>query len=199
MLSTPQPPRAHAPVFCARRVERVFAQCFLQSENTLLCGGADEPLYAPSTQLGEPHRLWFREDYFASALHETAHWCIAGAARRQQVDFGYWYAAEGRDPVAQAAFESVEVRPQALEWCFSIACGFPFRISTDNLAAEGAEAGDHSAFESAVRREALRLAGATLPRRAAVFFRALQAEFDTRGPLTPALVRATATPSADPR
>lgn len=199
MLSTAQPSRAHAPVFCARRVERVFAQCFLQSENTLLCGGADEPLYAPSTQPGEPHRLWFREDYFASALHETAHWCIAGAARRQQVDFGYWYAPEGRDPAAQAAFESVEVRPQALEWCFSIACGFPFRISTDNLAAEAGEAGDHSAFESAVRREALRLAGATLPRRAAVFFRALQAEFDKRGALTPALVRATAVPSADSR
>ncbi|HBQ40086.1 MAG TPA: hypothetical protein DD808_05870, partial [Halieaceae bacterium] len=89
--------------------------------------------------------------------------------------------------------------PQALEWCFSIACGFPFRISTDNLAAEVGEAGDHSAFESAVRREALRLAGATLPRRAAVFFRALQVEFDKRGALTPALVRATAVPSSDPR
>ncbi|MCR9184907.1 MAG: elongation factor P hydroxylase [Halieaceae bacterium] len=197
MSPTIQRSRAHTPVFCVSRVERVFAQCFLQAENTLLCGGADEPLYAPSTQPGEPHRLWFREDYFASALHETAHWCIAGAARRQQLDFGYWYAPEGRDPAAQAAFESVEVRPQALEWCFSIACGYPFRISTDNLAAGGGETGDHSAFESAVRREALRLAGATLPRRAAVFFRALQAEFDKCGALTPALVRATAAPSAD--
>tara|TARA_R110000772_G_scaffold238154_2_gene350070 strand:+ start:12191 stop:12781 length:591 start_codon:yes stop_codon:yes gene_type:complete len=192
MPAAGEPMPFHESVFCARRVERVFAECFLHSENTVLCGGAEEPLYAPAVHPGEPHRLWFREDFFASALHETAHWCIAGSARRQQVDFGYWYAPEGRDPEAQAAFEAVEVRPQALEWCFSVACGYPFRVSTDNLAAEGGVAADHSAFRAAVRREALRLSGAPLPRRAAVFYRALQLEFGRSGPLTPALIRATA-------
>lgn len=182
-------------LFCARRVERVFAQCFLQSENTLLCGGAEEPLYVPSAASDEPHRLWFRDNFFASALHETAHWCIAGVERRQQVDFGYWYEPEGRDADSQAAFEAVEVRPQALEWCFSLACGFPFRVSTDNLPAQAGEPADHSAFEQAVRREALRLAGAPLPRRADVFYRALQAEFGKRAALTPALVRAMSAPA----
>ncbi|MDP4918595.1 MAG: elongation factor P hydroxylase [Haliea sp.] len=176
-------------------MEWVFAQCFLHSENTLLCGGAEEPLYVPSAAPHEPHRLWFRDNFFASALHETAHWCIAGVERRQQVDFGYWYAPEGRDAGSQAAFEAVEVRPQALEWCFSMACGFPFRVSTDNLAAQAGEPADHSAFEQAVRREALRLAGAPLPRRADIFYHALQAEFGKSAALTPALVRAMSAPA----
>ncbi|MEQ8803813.1 MAG: elongation factor P hydroxylase, partial [Haliea sp.] len=65
-------PLAAAPtseLFSALRLQRVFAACFFGSENTLLCGGAEEPFYAPATSSGEPHRLWYREDFFASALH----------------------------------------------------------------------------------------------------------------------------------
>ena len=99
----------------SRRLEEVFNRCFLLTENTRLVGGSAEPLYRPAGDGQEQHLLYYREDYFASALHEVAHWCIAGEARRQLVDFGYWYAPEGRDSQQQRAFESVEVKPQALE------------------------------------------------------------------------------------
>ena len=108
--------------FDCARLEAVFARCFARTENTRLVGGAAEPLYQPAGKGNGPHSLYFREDYFASALHEVAHWCIAGIERRQRVDFGYWYAPEGRSDDQQRAFESVEVRPQALEWYFSLAC-----------------------------------------------------------------------------
>ncbi len=42
-----------------------------------------------------------RTDFFASALHEISHWCVAGKARREQVDFGYWYCPDGRDAMTQ--------------------------------------------------------------------------------------------------
>lgn len=183
-------PLAAAPtseLFSALRLQRVFAACFFGPENTLLCGGAGEPFYAPAANPGEPHRLWYREDFFASALHEVAHWCIAGPKRRLLPDFGYWYAPEGRDPGQQAAFEAVEVAPQALEWCFAIACGYPFRVSTDNLVAEGGAAADHSAFKRAVCIEARRRARQGLPPRARQFYTALELEFGNTVGLTPGL------------
>lgn len=110
--------------FRSRRLEAAFAACFARDYNTRLLGGADEPVYIPA---GEDwaagatayHRLYYREDYFASALHEVAHWCIAGRERRLRRDFGYWYAPDGRDAARQAAFQRVEVAPQALESCFA--------------------------------------------------------------------------------
>lgn len=117
-------------------LELVFADCFWALWRTRLEGGAGEPLYLPATAQA-PHRLCYRGDHFASALHETAHWCIAGPARRLQVDFGYWYAPDGRDAAGQRAFEAVEARPQALEWIFSVAAGHRFRPSADNLDGAG--------------------------------------------------------------
>ncbi len=58
----------------------------------------------------------------ASALHETAHWCIAGKARRAIKDFGYRYQAD-RDPTEQQDFCRFESRPQALESIFHDAIG----------------------------------------------------------------------------
>ena len=49
----------------------VFARCFWTSHATQLLGGADEPLYQPAGRAGEPHRLFYRENFAASALHET--------------------------------------------------------------------------------------------------------------------------------
>lgn len=183
------PRAASAPldVFCASRLQNVFDRCFSVPENTLLCGGAAEPFYAPAAGPGEPHRLYYREDFFASALHEVAHWCIAGPARRLLPDFGYWYAPEGRDAGQQAAFEAVEVAPQALEWCFATACGYRFQVSTDNLAAERGAPADHRAFKAAVCREALRRASQGLPPRAARFHAALQTEFGLQIALAPTL------------
>lgn len=97
--------------------------------DTRLEGGAAEPFY----RAGPPAILYFREDYVRSALHEIAHWCIAGPERRKRDDYGYWYSADGRDPLAQAAFEQAEIKPQALERLFCEALGIDFSVSADNL------------------------------------------------------------------
>ena len=112
----------------AEQICETFNGCFAQT-HTKLVGGASEPLYEPGEREA---RLYFREDYASSALHEIAHWCIAGADRRQQPDYGYWYR-EKRDIKQQRTFETVEVKPQALEWIFSVAAGVGFRVSRDNF------------------------------------------------------------------
>lgn len=169
----------HASRFEPGRLVRTFSDCFESSHNTVLSGGAAEPVYLPSPGPGQAHRLLFREDYFASALHEAAHWCIAGEERRLLRDFGYWYAPEGRDPAQQAAFEAVEVKPQALEWCFSLACGYPFQVSVDNLDPVSGALPDTTRFRSAVTQQARAWQASGLPRRAARFFDALAREFGT--------------------
>ena len=112
---------------------QLFNQQFQYTENTVLLGNAMEPLYQPATTPNTQHRIYFSHDYPASALHEIAHWTIAGALRRQQVDYGYWYAPDGRDAKQQFVFEQVEIKPQAIEWIFSLAAGMQFNISIDNL------------------------------------------------------------------
>lgn len=164
--------------FCSLRLERVFNQCFSASEHTRLIGGAAEPLYQPGAD-GPWHHLYYREDYFASALHESAHWCIAGRERRQQLDFGYWYAPEGRSAAQQQAFEAVEIKPQALEWFFAQACGYAFGVSVDNFDPLTGSQPDSAAFKDAVFQQALRWQQSGLPARAEQFFRALSAEFAT--------------------
>ncbi|TVS16752.1 MAG: diaminobutyrate-2-oxoglutarate aminotransferase [Gammaproteobacteria bacterium] len=142
-----------------------------------LRGGAAEPFYAPATEHG-PAVIHFRADYFSSALHEVAHWCLAGEARRRRPDYGYWYAPDGRDAAAQAAFETVEVAPQALEWLFADAAGHPFRASVDNLEAGSAT---HQRFAAALERERARRLRVGLPPRAAAFRTALLAFFRDGG------------------
>lgn len=166
--------------FHSERLERVFAGCFAEKLHTRLRGGADEPLYQPALEQGNPHVLYYRADYFASALHEVAHWCIAGAARRLQVDFGYWYAPDGRSGAAQQAFEVVESKPQALEWYFAKACGYRFRVSADNLEGVSGELPDVSGFRRQVYEQALGWQRDGLPGRAAEFFYGLSREFNTR-------------------
>ena len=100
--------------------------------HTRLQAGAEEPFYqAPKN--GQPAIIFSTYDYVSSALHECAHWCIAGSKRRQLDDYGYWYAADGRTEEQQQAFFQVERKPQALEWAFSLAANLPFRLSLDNL------------------------------------------------------------------
>lgn len=111
----------------------LFDRTFYADYNTRLVRAAAEPEYLPATEHIPEHRICFAHGYVASALHEIAHWCVAGERRRQLVDFGYWYAPDGRNQQQQQQFLQVEVKPQALEWVFSVACGTTFRISTDNL------------------------------------------------------------------
>lgn len=166
--------------FVSERLERVFSLCFTQSLGTRLQGGADEPLYQPASADDGMHVLYYREDFFASALHEIAHWCIAGPSRRELVDFGYWYAPDGRTAAQQQAFEAVEYKPQALEWFFCKACGYRFRLSVDNLETLAGELPDTSGFRAQVVAQARRWQVDGLPQRAERFFQALCREFDTK-------------------
>ena len=122
--------------------ERLATDWLIQLFNTLfanqqviLARSNDEPEYFPA-QDNEPARIEFAHGFFASALHEISHWCVAGDARRQLSDFGYWYAPDGRSAAQQQAFERVEIKPQALECLFTLACGRNFQVSQDNLFAD---------------------------------------------------------------
>ncbi|MBK7950585.1 MAG: elongation factor P hydroxylase [Deltaproteobacteria bacterium] len=155
----------------AADLERIFRDCFFEPYATVLEGGSPEPLYLPSAEPEHlPHRILYREDYFASALHEIAHWCLAGPERRLQEDYGYWYRPDGRSAEEQAEFERAEARPQALEWIFSDACRFDFHLSADNLA--GA-LGPSDRFEAAVRLARAAYLAEGLPERAERFRAAL--------------------------
>lgn len=150
---------------------RLFNQTFSNSHRTRLVGGGKEPEYIPATNDIDDHRIIFTQDYFSSALHEVAHWCIAGEQRRQQVDYGYWYAPDGRTPEQQQQFEKVEVKPQAIEWLFSRSCGIRFRLSADNLTSDLAVS---DSFKQAVCREAKKQCAASNDRTA--LFSAVLAE-----------------------
>ena len=169
-MTAPEPSSIPAGRFDARRLETVFDRCFRDSERAELRGGVEEPVYRPAVSESGYHRVYYRSDYFASALHEVAHWCIAGRDRRQLTDYGYWYAPDGRSPAQQRAFQSVESRPQALEWCFSIACRFNFRPSLDNLDGGEVDASSSDRFAQAIVGAAQDLQRRGLPARAQRFF-----------------------------
>ena len=135
-----------------KQLMAIFNGLFQQELTTRLVGGGEEPIYLPRDSQCRHNRIVFTRDYAASALHEVAHWCVAGAARREQEDYGYWYAPDGRSEDQQAEFERVEVKPQAIEWLLSVAAGRSFRVSADNLAA-GLGASDH--FRESIRQQAL--------------------------------------------
>ncbi len=152
----------------------IFNRLFRERENTELHSGGDEPIYLPADQNHSFHRIICTRDYYESGLHEISHWCIAGVARRQLVDFGYWYEPDGRTSEQQRAFESVEIKPQALEWILSEACGRRFRVSVDNLHGDH-EAIEHSSalFKQRVWQQVQRYWHEGLPERADVLKHAL--------------------------
>ncbi len=170
------------PTFDSQHLVEIFNQNFAASFHTELVAGGNEPLYSPA-QGQQKARIVFAHDYFSSALHEISHWLIAGAERRQLEDYGYWYAPDGRDASQQAAFEKVEVAPQALEWILTKACGKPFRLSLDNLSGE---CGDSKAFAEAVLQRVGGLAEQGLPERAALMRQALVNFYHTPATLSAA-------------
>jgi len=148
---------------------------------TVLCGGAKEPFYRATcestgpdgkTRL-EPARIEFRQDFVRSALHELAHWCIAGKTRRQIDDYGYWYAPDGRTAEQQRAFFQVEVKPQALEQVFCQALGIDFSVSIDNLGGEPPSDSDIDEFQQAIQQQCEHWRHNGLPPRAAAILEAL--------------------------
>ncbi|WNK19209.1 elongation factor P hydroxylase [Halomonas piscis] len=145
----------------------LFDGVFASTFQTRLIRGGDEPLYAPADAGTPYHRIIFARGFYASALHEISHWCIAGAERRMCEDYGYWYLPDGRNEQQQRAFEQAEVAPQALESLFAEACGREFNVSVDNL--DGDAEVDRHAFAEKVRERAQRYLEAGLPARAAAF------------------------------
>lgn len=162
----------------------LFDGLFADTFRTRLLPGDDEPLYLPADDGCVYHRVVFAHGFFASALHEVSHWCIAGARRRGLEDYGYWYLPDGRDAQQQHDFEAVEVPPQALELLFSRACGLRFHVSVDNL---GEVAVDHDDFRARVEARAERYEHKGLPQRAEAFCVALNAFYRQRHPLNQAI------------
>ncbi|MDN3610651.1 elongation factor P hydroxylase [Vibrio ostreicida] len=155
----------------------IFNVTFLAEYNTRLERGGQEPIYLPANELAMNHRIFFANGFYASALHEIAHWCVAGPERRLLEDFGYWYEADGRTRDRQAEFEKVEVRPQAYEWIFSLSAGFAFSVSCDNL--NGDFEPDRFAFMKKVHREVEGLFEQGFPDRVLRFSQALRAFYRT--------------------
>ncbi|ALS97708.1 elongation factor P hydroxylase [Lacimicrobium alkaliphilum] len=155
---------------------RLFDGQFAASHNTRLIKGDDEPVYLPADAAIPYHRIIFAHGFYASALHEIAHWCLAGPRRRLLEDYGYWYCPDGRNAEQQAEFEQVEIKPQAIEWAFCIASGKEFKVSTDNL--NGVEP-DRAAFTARVQAQALSYLESGFPERARQFIQALQRFYAT--------------------
>ena len=166
-------------------VTALFDGLFAPTHGTRLVRGGDEPLYLPADAETPWHRVIFARGFYASALHEISHWCIAGARRRQLEDYGYWYLPDGRDTAEQRDFEAVEVAPQALELLFCRASRRRFHVSVDNLGGE-AEV-DREAFQARLAARAERYEREGLPRRAEAFRTALAHFYRQGEPLERAL------------
>ncbi len=175
----------------AEHIIGLFNVLFEEKYHTRLLGGVQEPYYIPlghwSGQLPDAfisqtgikpcsdyHYVCFTKDYVRSALHEIAHWVIAGRQRRLQLDYGYWYYPDGRSEQQQKQFEQVELLPQAIEWLFCDAAQLPFSPSMDNLNTihNPVRAGQFQ-HKIAVRKK--QLLTTCLPSRARVFEQALMA------------------------
>ena len=162
---------------------QLFDGSFFEQYNTRLIKGDDEPVYLPENKHCHFNQVVFAHGYFASALHEIAHWCLAGAKRRKLEDYGYWYVADGRDQEQQQAFEKVEIKPQAIEWAFCIAAGKAFDVSTDNLSGKGMT--DRIAFKAKVYQQVLKYLSQGFPNDAETFIQVLARHYKTPMPLTP--------------
>ena len=143
-------------------------------------GGFDEPVYLPAghADLIDPGvaEVRYTHDYVASALHEAAHFCVAGARRRGFVDYGYEYIPPPRAAAAKARFFALEAKAQALESIFAAVVGIPFRPSLDDLTATST---DLRTFRGsiAIARDRLEVRGLT---RSASRFRSMLAALSER-------------------
>ena len=157
----------------ADAIGALFNRCFA-SFDLAMVGGFEEPEYLPH---GHPAlacagkaEIRFTRDYAASALHEAAHWCLAGRERRKRVDYGYDYIAPPRCAVAKARFFELEARVQAIESLFTEAIGMTFRASLDDLTSTSL---DLATFQARIDIDRASLSTQGLPPRARRFQRAL--------------------------
>lgn len=154
----------------------IFDGCFFEEYNTRLIKGGEEPIYLPANAERPYHAIYFARGFYSSALHEIAHWLVAGAARRKLEDFGYWYEPDGRSTERQREFEQVEVKPQAIEWILATAAGFRYFASSDNL---NGNPGDTAPFKQAVFEQVKIYAQKGLPKRAETLRHALAKFYGT--------------------
>ena len=154
---------------------QLFHRVFSDTDYVALLPHGDEPVYLPGKEEGEMHRIIFRDDHLPSALHEISHWCMAGAFRRKQSDYGYDYRPPPRNQASQSLFQSVEVKPQALEWLLHSAIGERFFVSTDG----GSEQGGGDDFMAAIHRQAISYYDGRKPKRFEIFLARLITEFQS--------------------
>ena len=159
----------------------IFDSVFYQSHNTRLVKGDDEPVYLPANNTHGFNQIVFAHGFYASALHEIAHWLVAGNKRRELEDYGYWYCPDGRDKHQQAEFEKVEINPKAIEWLLSTAAGFDFNVSVDNLNGEQTCRFD---FQARVHQQVLMLLEQGVNARTHALLKALSDFYKTPWPLT---------------
>lgn len=165
---------------CYQDLITIFEQTFFAKFNTKLVKGDDEPVYLPADKNCSYHRIIFAHGFFASALHEVSHWCIAGKKRRLLEDFGYWYEPDGRDQKQQLAFEQVEIKPQAVEWALSVAANKDFDVSVDNLTGTGVT--DRHAFKAKVFMQVQHYLAAGFPPQAQQLITALATFYQVKQP-----------------
>lgn len=157
----------------------IFNHCFYLDYNTQLVKGGDEPIYLPADASRHYHAIFFAHGFYSSGMHECAHWLIAGEERRKLVDFGYWYEPDGRTPAQQLLFQTVEVKPQAIESILCEAAGFRFQVSIDNL--NGGESNTDE-FKEAIAQQIVVYKKMGLPKRAERFKNALCAFYGVVDP-----------------
>lgn len=111
------------------RLKTLFEHLF---PTLTIIGGADEPYYE-APKANAKAKIFFKENYPRSLLHEIAHYCLAGQKRRKLDDYGYWYTECGRTSEEQELFQLVEARPQGLEKAMCEAIGIYFLPSLDDF------------------------------------------------------------------
>jgi len=174
-------PKITKPQHTPETLIELFNQTFIGSYNTALICCEEEPIYRPADEEHPHHHIIFAHGFFASALHEISHWCVAGKKRRLLEDFGYWYQPDGRTVEQQAEFEKVEIKPQAFEWIFSKSAGFKFHFSADNLSGD---CGASDSFKQAVYQQVKHYIKNGLPTRAQMWSDALIKKYREGLPLS---------------
>ena len=144
--------------------------------DTKLIDEGTEPIYQPAQHHGEAHKIFFAHGYWSSALHELAHWCIAGSERRKLLDYGYWYKPNRSQKDDRQRFLQSEARPQALEWHFTVALGQDFFVSLDDFSNDQNMLEE---FRRMIRKEAIDLHQNSLPPRAQVFVNDISSRLKT--------------------
>jgi len=160
----------------AKHLIVLFNSVFGRAYNVVLSSDSGEPDYRASTEPTMPNVVNFANGYFNSALHEIAHWVIAGELRRKQDDYGYWYAEDGRSPEQQKLFQQLEVFPQAIEKAFCEALERSFQASIDNLDNPLSKA-EIVRFENEIEAKKCQLQEQGFPSRAQQFLNALSTQF----------------------